>query len=68
VPRLRVWRIKYANTATRRNWAKALIYFALSINPGLKSGAIGVIRVLVTDVIIISTPIAPAFKPGSGIC
>jgi hypothetical protein len=24
----------------KRNWAKAQIYFVLSINPGLKSGAI----------------------------
>jgi hypothetical protein len=40
-----------------RCWAKALIYFALSAYPGLKSGAI------IQD-LMVGTIIAPAFKPG----
>jgi hypothetical protein len=40
-----------------RCWALALIYFALSAYPGLKSGAI------IQD-LMVGTIIAPAFKPG----
>jgi hypothetical protein len=43
--------------AAIKYWAKALIYFALSSYPGLKSGAI------ILD-LMVGTIIAPAFKPG----
>jgi hypothetical protein len=43
--------------AALRCWAKALIYFALSAYPGLKSGAI-------IQELMVGTILTPAFKPG----